>query len=91
MDETVWLILVTATVALDAALWLSGLLMDVTPDTRFRLLALAVVFLFVALGLIWSFVGAAIVVAVALWVFSILAGQSLPEEPAPAASHSPGH
>ena len=91
MDPTLWLILVTAIVALDVALWLCGLFLNVTPDTRFRLLALAVIFLFVALGLLWNWIASAVLCALGLWIFSILAGPSVAEETAPAPAHGHGH
>ena len=60
--------------ALDAMLWATGLLLDVSADSRFRLLSGAVILLYVPLGLVIGFGWGSAIWFGGMWVYAILAG-----------------
>ena len=71
---TLWLTCFLIVVVLDVVLFATGFLLDVSPDTRFRLLSSAALLLYVVLGMVLGWGIAAAIWFAGIWVYGIIHG-----------------
>lgn len=71
-DPTTWALLL-GMIGVDVALWGMGCVMDVSSDTRFRLLAAAAIVLYLILGMLLGWSWASAICLAGIWIWAIVA------------------